>query len=394
VDLRYSESEERFRKELREWLAGALPTLPPKPPADAWDDRRDYDTGWQRKLFDAGYAGISWPVEYGGRGATLVEQLVYLEETTRAGAPYVGVNFVGTLHAGPTIMTEAKPEQKDEHLPRILRGEEVWCQGFSEPNAGSDLGSLTCRGVRDGDEYVVTGQKIWTTYAQIADWCELLIRTDPEAPKHKGITWVMFPMGTPGIEIRPINTITGTSEFSEVFFDEARVPVANRVGAENDGWRVAMVTFGFERGTAFVSDLVETDRLISELVTLARLVTRGSATAWDDVALRREVGHLQAEMDALWAMTKRNLSQAARHGVPGPAGSVMKVAYSELFQRVTDLAMRILERGGLSMEDVGDWPSGIFVEERLRSTSFTIAAGTSQIQRNIIAERILGLPRE
>ncbi len=394
MDLRYSESEERFRKELREWLAGALPTLPPKPPADAWDDRRDYDTGWQRKLFDAGYAGISWPVEYGGRGATLVEQLVYLEETTRAGAPYVGVNFVGTLHAGPTIMTEASPEQKDEHLPRILRGEEVWCQGFSEPNAGSDLGSLTCRGVRDGDEYVVTGQKIWTTYAQIADWCELLIRTDPEAPKHKGITWVMFPMGTPGIEIRPINTITGTSEFSEVFFDEARVPVANRVGAENDGWRVAMVTFGFERGTAFVSDLVETDRLISELVTLARLVTRGSATAWDDVALRREVGHLQAEMDALWAMTKRNLSQAARHGVPGPAGSVMKVAYSELFQRVTDLAMRILERGGLSMEDVGDWPSGIFVEERLRSTSFTIAAGTSQIQRNIIAERILGLPRE
>ena len=372
----------------------ALPTLPAKPPGDDWDDRRAYDTGWQRRLFDAGYAGISWPVEYGGRGATLVEQLIYLEETTRAGAPYVGVNFVGTLHAGPTIMAEATPEQKAEHLPRILRGEEVWCQGFSEPNAGSDLASLRCRGVRDGDEYVVTGQKIWTTFAQIADWCELLIRTDPDAPKHKGITWVMFPMDTPGIEIRPINTIAGTSEFSEVFFDEARVPVVNRVGLENDGWRVAMVTFGFERGTAFVSDLVETDRLISDLVRLARLVTRRSATAWDDVALRREVGHLQAEMDALWAMTKRNLSQAARHGVPGPAGSVMKVAYSELFQRVTDLAMRVLERGGLSLEDVGAWPSGLFVEERLRSTSFTIAAGTSQIQRNIIAERILGLPRE
>jgi len=394
VDLRYSESEERFRKELREWLAAALPTLPAKPAGDDWDGRRAYDTDWQRRLFDAGYAGISWPVEYGGRGATLVEQLIYLEETTRAGAPYVGVNFVGTLHAGPTIMTEASPEQKAEHLPQILRGEEVWCQGFSEPNAGSDLASLNCRGIRDGDEYVITGQKIWTTFAQVADWCELLIRTDPDSPKHKGITWVMFPMDTPGIEIRPINTIAGTSEFSEVFFDEARVPVANRVGLENDGWRVAMVTFGFERGTAFVSDLVETDRLISELVRLARLVTRRSGTAWDDVALRREVGHLQAEMDALWAMTKRNLSQAARNGVPGPAGSVMKVAYSELFQRVTDLAMRVLERGGLSVEDVGAWPSGIFVEERLRSTSFTIAAGTSQIQRNIIAERILGLPRE
>ena len=170
--------------------------------------------------------------------------------------------------------------------------------------------------------------------------------------------------------------------------------MANRVGLENDGWRVAMVTFGFERGLGFVSDLVETDRLLSELVVLARKVTRRSATAWDDVALRREVGHLQAEMDALWAMTKRNLSQAARTGVPGPGGSVVKVAYSELFQRITDLAMRILERGGMSRQDLGDWPSGRFVEERLRSTSFTIAAGTSQIQRNIVAERILGLPRE
>ncbi|MGZ4759950.1 MAG: acyl-CoA dehydrogenase family protein, partial [Acidimicrobiales bacterium] len=299
MDLRYSESDEAFRKELREWLADVLPTLPAEPAVDDWSGRRQYDTDWQRRLFEAGYAGISWPVEYGGRGATLVEQLIYLEETTRAGAPYVGVNFVGTLHAGPTIMTEATPEQKAEHLPRILRGDEVWCQGFSEPNAGSDLASLSCRAVRDGDEYVISGQKTWTSFAKVADWCEMLIRTDPEAPKHKGITWVMFPMDTPGIEIRPIHTIAGTTEFSEVFFDEARVPVANRVGLENDGWRVAMVTFGFERGTGFVSDLVETDRLISDLVRLARQVTRKSATAWDDVALRREVGHLQAEMDAL-----------------------------------------------------------------------------------------------
>ncbi|MGZ4684133.1 MAG: acyl-CoA dehydrogenase family protein, partial [Acidimicrobiales bacterium] len=255
MDLRYSESDEAFRKELREWLADVLPTLPAEPAVDDWSGRRQYDTDWQRRLFEAGYAGISWPVEYGGRGATLVEQLIYLEETTRAGAPYVGVNFVGTLHAGPTIMTEATPEQKAEHLPRILRGDEVWCQGFSEPNAGSDLGSLSCRGVRDGDEYVISGQKTWTSFAQVADWCEMLIRTDPEAPKHKGITWVMFPMDTPGIEIRPIHTIAGTTEFSEVFFDEARVPVANRVGLENDGWRVALVTFGFERGTGFVSDL-------------------------------------------------------------------------------------------------------------------------------------------
>jgi alkylation response protein AidB-like acyl-CoA dehydrogenase len=394
VDLRYSDSDERFRAQLREWLGDVLPALPDKPAPDDWPARRGYDTDWQRQLFDAGYAGISWPTEFGGRGATLVEQLIFLEETTRAGAPYVGVNFVGTLHAGPTIMAEATPEQKAAHLPCILRGEEVWCQGFSEADAGSDLASLSTRGVRDGDEYVVTGEKIWTSFAQVADWCELLIRTDPDAPKHKGITWVMFPMDTPGIEIRPIETIVGSSEFSEVFFDEARVPVANRVGLENDGWRVAMVTFGFERGLGFVSDLVETDRLLSDLVGLARKVTRRRATAWEDVGLRREIGHAQAEMDALWALTKRNLSQAARTGVQGPLGSVVKVAYSELFQRITDLAMRVLERGGMTRDDLGDWPSGRFVEERLRSTSFTIAAGTSQIQRNIVAERILGLPRE
>ena len=182
-----------------------------------------------------------------------------------------------------------------------------------------------CRGVRDGDEYVITGQKIWTSFAQVADYCELLVRTNPDAPKHKGITWLIFPMDTPGIEIRPLKTIAGSTEFSEVFFDEARVPVTNRVGDENDGWRVAMVTFSFERGTGFISDLVETEPDDRRARAAGPKVTRASGTAWDDVALRREVGHLQAEMDALWAMTKRNLAQAERNGVPGPAGTVVKV---------------------------------------------------------------------
>jgi alkylation response protein AidB-like acyl-CoA dehydrogenase len=306
----------------------------------------------------------------------------------------VGVNFVGMMHAGPTLMAEASEEQKQAHLPRILRGEEVWCQGFSEPGAGSDLASLSCRAVRDGDEYVITGQKTWTSFAQVADHCELLVRTDPDAPKHKGITWLVFPMDTPGIEIRPMRTIVGSTEFSEVYFDEARVPVSRRVGQENDGWRIAMVTFGFERGTGFVSDLVESNRMLGELAELARHVTRRSGTAWDDVELRRQVGRLQAEMDALWAMTKRNLAQAERSGTPGVGGSLVKVAYSELLQRLTEVAMRILGRAGLSREDVDGVASGAFVEERLRSLSFTIAAGTSQIQRNIVAERVLGLPKE
>jgi alkylation response protein AidB-like acyl-CoA dehydrogenase len=393
VDLHYSEAEETFRRELRGWLDDELPKLPPKPGPHDWDARREYDTSWQRTLFESGYAGINWPEEFGGRGATLTEQLIYLEETTRAGAPYIGVNFVGVLHAGPTVMAEASAEQKAQHLPRILRGDEVWCQGFSEPGAGSDLASLSCKAVLDGDEYVVTGQKIWTSFAQVADYCELLVRTD-SSTKHKGITWLICPMDLPGIDIRPLRTIVGSSEFSEVFFDEVRIPVTQRVGDENDGWRIAMVTFSFERGTGFISDLVETDRTIGELVALARHVTRRSGTAWDDVALRREVGHLQAEMDALWAMTKRNLAQAERNGVPGVGGSVVKLYYSELLQRLTDVAMRVLGRAGLSREDVGGLASAAFVEERLRSTSFTIAAGTSQIQRNIVAERILGLPKD
>ena len=394
MDLRFSPAEQQFRKELRTWLADTLPTLPDKPAPHDWPARRAYDTGWQQTLHASGYAGVNWPKQYGGRGATLTEQLIFLEETTRAGAPYVGVNFVGTLHAGPTIMAEGTDEQRQQFLPAILRGEEVWCQGFSEPDAGSDLASLQCKAVMDGDEYVITGRKTWTSFAQVADWCEMLVRTDPAAPKHKGITWLAMPMDLPGIDIRPIDTILGSSEFSEVFLDEVRVPVSNRIGAHNDGWRVAMVTFGFERGTGFVSDLVETQKLLGELAALAKLVTSPSGTAWDDVAIRRKVGHLQAEMDALWGLTKRNLAQAERTGVPGAGGSVVKIAYSEMLQHTCDLAMRILGRAGLSRDDADGLPSGRFVEERLRSLSFTIAAGTSQIQRNIIAERVLGLPKD
>ncbi len=216
-------------------------------------------------LFDAGYAGINWPKEYGGRGASPVEHMIFLEETERVGAPYVGTNFVGLLHAGPTIMTEASEEQKQFHLPAILKGEHCWCQGFSEPQAGSDLASLRTRAVRDGDEYVINGQKIWTSHAQVAQYCELLVRTDPDAPKHRGISWLIVPMDTPGIDIRPLETIRGSKEFSEVFFDDVRVPVANRVGDENDGWRVAMVTFSFERGTAFVSELLYSMQLVADL---------------------------------------------------------------------------------------------------------------------------------
>jgi alkylation response protein AidB-like acyl-CoA dehydrogenase len=375
MDLRDSETDAAFRTELRSWLQRTVPQLPSHPEREDWEGRRRFDGEWQRRLFDAGYAGIDWPAEYGGRGATPTESLIFLEELARAKAPTVGVNFVGLLHAGPTLIAEATEEQKQAHLPRILRGDEVWCQGFSEPSAGSDLASLRTKAVRDGDDYVISGQKIWTSFAQVADCCELLVRTDPDN-KHRGITWLILPMDTPGIEVRPLRTVIGSSEFSELFLDEVRVPVANRVGEENDGWRVAMVTFSFERGTSLVGEMLDTRRLVDEMHGLVG----------EDPGLHRELGRLIAELDALWALTRRTVSEAATTGVPGVGSSFVKLHYSELTQRIGDLALRLLHTGQLTVDE--PW-----VEERLRVLALPIAAGSSQIQRNIIGERILGLPK-
>jgi len=394
LDLRYSEADEAFRSELRAWLAREVPRHGAPPPTHDWAARRTYDTSWQRKLCDAGYAGINWPKAYGGRDATLTEQLVWYEETARAEAPYVGVNFVGLLHGGPTLIAEGTPEQKALHIPRILRGEEVWCQGFSEPSAGSDLASLRTSAVRDGDHYVVSGQKIWCSYAQVADYCELLVRTDPNAPKHKGISWLILPMNLPGITIRPLPTLMGEGEFSEVFLDGVRVPVANRVGAENDGWRVTNVTLRFERGTAFASEMYNLQEFLRVLIALAKRTTRDGASAFEDRALRRELGHLAAELDALWAMLKLSVCEATGTGVPGVGASAVKLCYTELYQRVTEAGMRLLGRAALSRDDVAGLPNASILYKAMQSISLTIAAGSSQIQRNIIGERILGLPKE
>ncbi|THA85660.1 acyl-CoA dehydrogenase [Streptomyces sp. A0592] len=382
MDLTYTEEEQDFRARLREWLLKALPELPARPSPDDWPGRRAYDLGWQRRLYEAGYAGLHWPVDAGGRGATPTQHLIFLEETERAGAPYVGANFVGLLHAGPTIAAEGTAGQRARWLPPVLRGDEVWCQGFSEPDAGSDLATLRTRAVRDGDDYVITGSKIWTSHAEVADWCELLVRTAPDAPKHRGISWLAMPMDAPGVTVRPLRTLAGSTEFAEVFLDEVRVPVANRVGAENDGWRVTMVTLSFERGTAFVGEVVACRRTLGELARTARANGR-----WDDPALRRRLGRLYGEFGALWRLTQWNVSESERSGgVPGIGGSVFKLAYSHARQELYDVAAEVLGASSLSLEE--EWTL-----DRLSSLSYTIAAGTSQIQRNIVAERILGLPK-
>jgi alkylation response protein AidB-like acyl-CoA dehydrogenase len=404
VDLSDSAAEAEFRRGLREWLGRTLPELPPPPDPADWPGRRAYDTGWQRRLYDAGYAGVHWPVEAGGSGASPAEHLIYLEETERAGAPYVGANFVGLLHAGPTIAAEGSPEQRRRYLPPILRGEQVWCQGFSEPGAGSDLAALRTRAVRDGDAYVVTGSKIWTSHAEVADWCELLVRTDPDAPRHHGISWLVLPMDAPGVTVRPLRTLAGTAEFAELFLDEVRIPVGNRVGAENDGWRVTMVTLSFERGTAFAGEVVAGRRALGQLARLAR-----DNGAWTEGGLRRRIGLLAAEFAALWRLVQWNVSEAGAGGVPGAGASVFKLRFSQARQQLYDLAAEVLGSGALVLAqpgaDGGDAAAGVdagagagagtgdWTMQRLQGLSYTIAAGTSQVQRDIVARRVLGLPR-
>lgn len=390
MDLRFSDSDVQFREEVRCWLHEHAPTEP-RPQSRV--EMREYDLAWQRSQWEGGWAGISWPREYGGRGASLTQQLIWFEEYGALGLPGIDACFVGLNHAGPTLMARASEEQRSYHLPRILRGDVVWCQGFSEPSAGSDLASLGTRGVVDGDELVVSGQKIWTSFADVADWQELLVRTDPRASKHKGITWVICDMRAPGVDIRPIETMDGEHEFCEVFYDEVRLPLGNVVGEVNEGWGVAMSTLAFERGTAFTLSQVRLAKVVEDLLDLARERTGpdGRRPAIADEELARRLATARAEVAALRAVTYTAISRSARDGSPGPEGSIIKLFYSELAQRIYRLAFEII--GQDALEYLGRWAPGGWSGNYLYSYAISIGGGTSEIQRNIIGERVLGLPR-
>ena len=393
MNLDLTAEEQAFREEARTWLRENLPDEE-RPPEGA--EMREFDLAWQRTLFEGGWAGINWPTEYGGRGLSDIQQMIWYEEFASADPPFTLNNsctFVGNNHGGPTLIAKGSDAQKSEHLPRILRGEVVWCQGFSEPGAGSDLAGLSTKAVIDGDELVVTGQKTWTSFAHVADLQELLVRTDPAAPKHKGISWVICDMSSPGIEIREIKTMSHVTDFCEVFYDEVRIPLANVVGEINDGWRVAMSTLSFERGTAFMADQVELAATIEELIDEAR--NRAGADGRpliSDEEIARRLATARAEVAALRAMTIAGISRTARTGMPGPEGSMIRLFHGELHKRVYALALEIIGPESLRLTPVdGD---GVWTGPYLQSFAYTIGGGTTDIQRNIVGERVLGLPRQ
>ncbi len=386
VDFRDSPAEASFRAELRAWIEANLPDsakdLQPSRTRASESTSRE----WSKRLFEAGYAGLTWPREYGGRGAPYTHQAIFLEEMARAEAPeHIGV--IGLGMAGPTIIAHGTDEQKERHLRPILSGEEVWCQGFSEPGSGSDLASLRTRAVADGDEFVVNGQKVWSSFAHIADYCILVARTDPEAAKHAGITYFLVDMHSPGIEVRPLRQITGDPEFNEIFFTDVRVPRSNVVDQINNGWRVAMTTLLHERGTLGFALTARLEVATRKVVALAREVG-----ADRDPLIRDRIAQQWIDLQALKFTNYRALTTLVKTGVPGPEGSIAKLHWSETNQRLTKLALHIL--GARSQLDDGDghW-GGYWQYQQLRSRGNTIEAGTSEVLRNIIAERVLGLPR-
>ena len=390
MDFRDTPEEAKFRAELREWLAANVPadtSFDPEHPRGDEDVSRE----WSRKLFDAGYAGLTWPKEYGGAGAPYTHQAIFLEESARAETPeHIGV--IGLGMAGPTIIAHGTDEQKKRHLSKILSGEDVWCQGFSEPGSGSDLASLRTRAVRDGDDFVVNGQKVWSSFAHIADFCILMVRTDPDAPKHRGITYLLADMKTPGVEVRPLRQITGEPEFNEIFFTDARFPVSSVLGEINDGWKVAMTTLLHERGTLGFALTARLEVAVRKLVQLAKETPLNGGRAADDPIVRDKVARQWIDLQALRFTNYRALTTLMKTGVPGPEGSVAKLHWSETNQRLTKLALDIIgTQAQLYAEDGVE--GGYWQYQQLRSRGNTIEAGTSEVLRNIISERVLGLPR-
>jgi alkylation response protein AidB-like acyl-CoA dehydrogenase len=376
MDLTLTPEEEAFRDEVRAWLEENHPGAEPDGEEAKFEFRRD----WQRKMHDAGWAGISWPREYGGRGATLIEQAIFSEEMARAKAPSPA-NVLGLVMGGPVVIAHGTEAQKERFLEPILSAEEIWCQGFSEPESGSDLASLKTKAVHDNGSWQVSGQKVWTTYAHEAKWCMLLARTDADAPKHKGLTYFICDMEQEGVEVRPLRQITGEAEFNEIFFEGAHVDEENLVGGEGNGWMVAITTLMHERAGLGAASAISVRRDLDELIS--QINQRGLG---EDPLIRQRIAELKIGVEALRLGSLRALTQQMKVGIPGPEGSIAKWEWATLNQKLTELAADVL--GPEALRRDAEWSYRL-----LRSRANSIEGGTTDVMKNIVAERVLGLPR-
>ena len=403
MDFSYTPSQESFRAELRTWLetnsreafgrggeglGGSTASLLDVRDDGRWNQMLDY----HRRLYQSGYVALHWPREWGGGGADLVEQSIYQDEVLRLGLPLYGANQLAIDRIGPTIMLMGTDEQKQRHLQPMLTGEQIWCQGYSEPNAGSDLAAIQTRAVVEGDSFVVNGQKVWTSLAQRSDWQVLLVRTDPEAPKHKGISYLLVDMHTPGITVRPLVQMTGDAGFNVVFYDNVRVPKENLVGEMNQGWQVSIATLMFERVSGGTRHPVE--RTINELVELAKQVDFEGVPAQQHPYVRQKLAAFVSDARCLRLSRYRSLTSQLRGKVPGAESSFGKLFATELNLRVAMFADELLGPYGLLESDsLGAVESGKWTHRTLAARGLTIAAGSSEIQHNIIGERVLKLPK-
>jgi alkylation response protein AidB-like acyl-CoA dehydrogenase len=394
MDLNLTPQELAFRDEVRGWLhANVQQDWTQHRTEDDMRERFAFLRAWQKRVYEAGWAGISWPKEYGGRGATLLEQVIFTEEMARAGAPPLA-NVLGLGLIGPTIIAFGTEQQKKRYLANILSADEIWCQGFSEPNAGSDLAGLRTAARLDGDHYVINGQKVWTSYGWAADWCALLTRSDPDSTKHKGMTYILVDMKSSGVEVRPLRQMTGETEFNELFFHDVRVPVENVLGNVNEGWQVAIGTLMHERATLGAGMQITFKRQFDRLVALSHEIERNGRPAAQDPVMRQKLAQSYIEIEIMRLNQMRAITRISQSGVPGPEGSIQKIFWSELNQRFQQTAAELLgpyaqltKANGYAIDD-GQWAYSY-----LRARGNTIEAGTSEIQRNIVGHFVLGLPK-
>ncbi|MBD3759613.1 acyl-CoA dehydrogenase family protein [Rhizorhabdus sp.] len=389
MNLDYTPEDFAFREQARSWLAANVPAE--RRPSDVMGGAA-FDKAWQKRLHDGGWAGVNWPSEYGGLGLSAVRTLIWWEECERAAAPGYERSTIALTHAGPTLITRGTEAQKAFHLPKILRGETLWCQGFSEPGAGSDLAALKTRGVVDGDHLVVNGQKTWTSGAATAQYQELLVRTEPGSTRHKGLTWIICDMSLPGITVHPIQTMMGESDINATFYDDVRIPLSNVVGAIGEGWSVAMSTLAFERGNTFLRDQISLAGKVERAIAVARTAMMPDGTiAIADKEIARKLAELKADALGLRAMAVANVSNIDRHGTPGAEGSMVKLLVSQVNKQLNEVMAEIL--GQHFLDYAGTKESAPWTFDYMWGWVLTIAGGATEIQKEIIADRVLELPR-